>query len=138
MNLEFLESEKSKIMLAYEGYLYHIDKKTETKEIWRCCDLSCKGHCNTANETIIKPSSEHSHAASFGQLEKLEFDQLSNDVQRNQKPQQCHSVSVGKFGSGSPSYCTKNRHYETQYLDRKKMVFKGGLKLLAMTVKSKD
>ena len=72
MNLEFLESEKSKRMLAYEDR-YHIDKKTETKEIWRCCNRSGKDCCHTANGAIIKLSSEHSHAASVGQLEKARF-----------------------------------------------------------------
>ena len=65
MALEFLEPEKGKRMLSYEEYLYHIDKK-----IWRCFDRFCKGRCHTANGTIIKLPSQHSHAASTGQLEK--------------------------------------------------------------------
>ena len=69
MALEFVESEKEKRMLVYEGYLYHMERKTEQKEIWKCCDRSCKGRCHTANGVIMKPPSQHSHAASTGQLE---------------------------------------------------------------------
>ena len=70
MALEFLESEKNKRMLVYKGYLYHMERKTEQKEIWRCCDRSCKGRCHTANGEMLKLPSQHSHAASTGQLEK--------------------------------------------------------------------
>ncbi|KAL3869771.1 hypothetical protein ACJMK2_042408 [Sinanodonta woodiana] len=58
MALEFVESEKEKRML-----------KTEQKEIWRCCDRSCKGRCHTANGVLMKLPSQHSHAACTSQLE---------------------------------------------------------------------
>lgn len=70
MALEYLESEKGKRMLAYEGYLYHIERKSAHKEIWRCSDRTCKGRCHTANGEMIKPPCQHSHAASIGFLEK--------------------------------------------------------------------
>ncbi|KAL3855485.1 hypothetical protein ACJMK2_014693 [Sinanodonta woodiana] len=37
--------------------------------IWRRCHRSYKGRCHTANRVIMKPTSQHSHAASTGQLE---------------------------------------------------------------------
>src|ERR1700759_3531486 len=71
MDLEFFESEKSKRMLKHGDYLYHMERKTDQKEIWKCCDRSCKGCCHTANGMMLKTPSQHFHAASAGQLGKI-------------------------------------------------------------------
>lgn len=109
MALEFLESEKGKRMLAYEGYLYHIERKSAQKEIWRCCDRTCKGRCHTANGQMIKPPCQHSHAASNGQKEKaVARTNIKRRAEETAEPASDRPGSGGKYEPSSSSNSTED------------------------------
>ena len=41
--MEFLKSQKKKQKLAFEGYMYICDRKTENKTYWKCESGLCQG-----------------------------------------------------------------------------------------------
>lgn len=52
-NLIFVNSQKGKKLLSYDGYLHSLHRSTENKCIWRCVEFikyKCKGRCHTTND----------------------------------------------------------------------------------------
>lgn len=51
-------------MLGYEGFIYTLDRQTETKIIFRCQNRDCKGRCHTSPsmDAIVSGPTEHCHA----------------------------------------------------------------------------
>lgn len=70
-----IESEKGKKLFIYDGYLYRINKTTETGVIWRClkrnCTSSAKSVLNYSenlNSFIIHGN--HNHEIQNDEIEK--------------------------------------------------------------------
>ena len=59
-----LTSEKGKLMLGYEGFIYTLERQSEAKMIFRCQNRSCKGRCHTnpSMDVIVSGPTEHCHA----------------------------------------------------------------------------
>ena len=59
-----LTSEKGKMMLGYEGFIYTLERQSETKMIFRCKNRDCKGRCHTnpSMDAIVSGPTEHCHA----------------------------------------------------------------------------
>jgi len=56
--MEFIKSEKGKIKLIYNGYMYTFEKfGSEEKSIWKCDQykkMKCKGRIHSLNNEILK------------------------------------------------------------------------------------
>ena len=48
--MEFLKSQKGKQKLAFEGYMYICDRKTENKTFWKCGSGLCRGRLITTHK----------------------------------------------------------------------------------------
>ena len=60
--MEFLKSQKGKQKLAFEGYMYICDRKTENKTYWKCESGLCRGRLITTHkdsEVEARPTKEH-------------------------------------------------------------------------------
>jgi hypothetical protein len=68
MPLEFIKSEKGKVLLVTNGYVFQCEKRKADKELWRCSNRTCKTRCQTANGDFVKEPSEHSHAVSVSEV----------------------------------------------------------------------
>ena len=53
--MEFIPSQKGKLLLVYEGYLYKKDRNREEKTYWKCTDDECRGRAVT---TGVPPDAE--------------------------------------------------------------------------------
>jgi hypothetical protein len=57
MSLVYVNSEKSKRMLAYDGFLHTQEKMYNKKIYWKCSEgkkFKCKGRVHVVNEKIMK------------------------------------------------------------------------------------
>ena len=60
----FLNHKKGKQKLAFEGYMYICDRKTENKTYWKCESGLCRGRLITTHkdsEVEARPTKEHNH-----------------------------------------------------------------------------
>ena len=60
----FFKSQKGKQKLAFEGYMYICDRKTENKTYWKCESGLCRGRLLTTHkdsEVEARPTKEHNH-----------------------------------------------------------------------------
>ena len=55
-NIQKIVSEKGKFMIVYEGFVYTLERTTETKLIFRCKNRSCKGTVKPINKRLTKLS----------------------------------------------------------------------------------
>ena len=64
--MEFIPSQKGKLLLVYEGYLYKKDRNREEKTYWKCTDDECRGRAVTTgvppDAEECRVTKEHSHA----------------------------------------------------------------------------
>jgi hypothetical protein len=70
-----LTSEKGKPMLGYEGFIYTLDRQTETKMIFRCQNRDYKGRChrNSIMDAIVSGPTEHCHAPNHDRIPVVEL-----------------------------------------------------------------
>jgi hypothetical protein len=52
--MEFIQSQKNKNLLKYNGYLYRFDKKYKSNIYWRYNEILCKTRFNLKTEEIVK------------------------------------------------------------------------------------
>ncbi|CAI6363526.1 unnamed protein product [Macrosiphum euphorbiae] len=92
-NLIFVNSQKGKKLLSYDGYLHSLHRSTENKCIWRCVEFikyKCKGRCHTTNDEesgeIIKIPT-HSHPPNADKVNVKEaIDKLKNEAKTSCEP----------------------------------------------------
>ena len=62
-------------MLAYEGYIYTLERQTEAKKIFRCQNRDCKGRCHTnpSVDAIVSAPTDHCHAPNPHRLPVVEL-----------------------------------------------------------------
>jgi len=68
--MEFIQSQKNKKLLKYNGYLFRFDKKYKNTMYWRCNEDLCKSRINLRNEEIVKGPSDHNHVISNLEIEQ--------------------------------------------------------------------
>jgi len=51
--MDFIQSQKNKKLLKYNGYLFRFDKKYKNTMCWRCNEDLCKSRINLRNEEIV-------------------------------------------------------------------------------------
>lgn len=73
--ITLFQSEKGKPMLAYEGYIYTLERQTEAKKIFRCQNRDCKGRCHTnpSVDAIVSAPTDHCHAPNPHRLPVVEL-----------------------------------------------------------------
>jgi hypothetical protein len=73
--LTYVKSQKGKIMLKHDGYLFIQEKVTVDKTIWRC-ELYAKkkytARCHTQNGEVVHFISEHNHAIDAAKFQARE------------------------------------------------------------------
>ncbi|XP_025193601.1 uncharacterized protein LOC112593423 isoform X3 [Melanaphis sacchari] len=98
-NLIFVNSQKGKKLLSYDGYLHSLHRSTENKCIWRYIEFinyKCKGCCHTTNDEesgeIIKIPT-HRHPPNPDKVNiKEAIDKLKNEAKMSCEP--TRNVSV--------------------------------------------
>jgi hypothetical protein len=73
--LTYVKSQKGKIMLKHDGYLFIQEKVTVDKTIWRC-ELYAKkkytARCHTQNGEVVHFISAHNHAVDVAKVKARE------------------------------------------------------------------
>ncbi|XP_060851217.1 FLYWCH-type zinc finger-containing protein 1-like [Rhopalosiphum padi] len=86
--MEFIKSNKYKLLLVYNSYTYRKEKMYKESKYWKCIDMQCKSRLTiTIDNTIKKESSEHNHVPDICKLEvKKEVERMKSQALDN--PQQ--------------------------------------------------
>ena len=74
-----ISSGKGKPMFGYDGFIYTLDRQTETKMIFRCQNRDCISLCHTnpAMAAIVSGPTKHCHALN---LECIPVVELRNKI----------------------------------------------------------
>ncbi|XP_050053383.1 uncharacterized protein LOC126549053 [Aphis gossypii] len=90
--MEFIKSNKNKLLLVYNSYAYREEKIYKESKYWKCIDMQCKGRLTTTsdNNKIKKEPSEHNHVPDICKLEvKKEVERMKSQALSSQdNPQQ--------------------------------------------------
>ncbi|CAI6369632.1 unnamed protein product [Macrosiphum euphorbiae] len=80
--MEFIKSNKNKLLLVYNSYTYREEKMYKESKYWKCIDMKCKGRLTTTSDNIIKKEpSEHNHVPDICKLEvKKEVERMKSQA----------------------------------------------------------
>ena len=96
-----LTSEKGIAMLGYEGFIYTLERQSETKMIFRCKNRDCKGRCHTnpSMDVIVSGPTEHCHAPNPGYVSVVELKKKieSRAVDGEESPSVISHSALGFF-----------------------------------------
>jgi len=81
-NIEYLISQKNKLLVKYDGFLYRKDCENGEVSYWRCAEVEkCRGRINIKNGLVIKDSSfKHVHVPNPA---KIEVKQLTEEMKKS-------------------------------------------------------
>ena len=103
--MEFIKSNKNKLLLVYNSYTYREEKMYKESKYWKCIDMQCKGRLTTTSDNKIKKKeiSVYNHIQDICKLEVKKVKTMKSQALSSQdNPQQIiASLQLNPFISGT-------------------------------------
>lgn len=80
--MEFIKSNKNKLLLVYNIYTYREEKMYKESKYWKCIVMQCKGPLTTTSDNKIKKvPSEHNYVPDICKLKvKKEVERMKSQA----------------------------------------------------------